>query len=1006
MKRRINTPFALPFVSVVLAVLLLLAASPAVAQAPAEALTIRTISFTTDESTHLAFDISSDGRWLAFTLLGQLWRLSVDGGEAVPLTDAVRDTSVDASPSVSPGEGTIAFTAHRPGGAGLFLLDPDERTVRKLTWLEDTRSLHPSPAWDSAGRRLAFIRDGRIQVMDAASEQEHAIGIELPAEMPFRPDGVAWAPDGRRIAFSSAGAIWHVDWSGGRATLLNDTGSHPAFSPDGRRIAFVAPDRSGLPQVWVRDMDGGESVRLTDHGRTASTSPRWTPDGGTVLYAADGRLWRISTGGGEPIEVPFRAEISFERHEISPRPVTFPAPGTTRPARGHMGLALSPDGDRIAMIALSRLWVFAPGEEARPVTAVPVATMGLTWSPDGREVAWSAGRGGEEDLFATDVRTGETRRLTRLPGMAIKPSWSPDGRRIAFIHWIIPDADEPRGTPARRLAQLRTIPASGPVVERIEDTERLGNVAVQWTFRGSRYTQETPQWSPDGSSLLLRNQGFPATGRAGDPVTFEALPDWMPFLQWRADGSLVFVHNGQTVVVDFDADSGDAGPALPLSDDPAMFVTASRTGDLLYLSGDGLHLRGTDGGVQPLGWPLSFRAPAAPPPLLIRGARVVPGDGSPALPPQDVLVREGRIASINPTGTLPPPHDAEVVEAGGRWLIPGFIEMHLHSWMDSALPALLYGGVTTARDLGAPIGRVAGFRDAGEAGVVASPRVVFGSLQFSSPFDGYSGDGYGGPSDDAGFHRAMSIMRALGATQVKFRPEGTHTREMARLVEFAHRKGWPVSGHYATLPLVAAGVAGKEHAGMMDFSDVVQLYASAGVWVVPTLAHSSQHLRVMDDPELIEGPLAVALVDPFLRYLLRSDASSGSRELRERIADDDRRAVAQLHGGGVTVLAGTDAPGQPWAIHWEMEELVASGLSPLEALTAATGAAASALGAHEEIGTVDVGKWADFLLLDADPLEDIRNTRKIWKVIKGGEIVDREGLLEWAREQQPVEEDR
>jgi imidazolonepropionase-like amidohydrolase len=82
-----------------------------------------------------------------------------------------------------------------------------------------------------------------------------------------------------------------------------------------------------------------------------------------------------------------------------------------------------------------------------------------------------------------------------------------------------------------------------------------------------------------------------------------------------------------------------------------------------------------------------------------------------------------------------------------------------------------------------------------------------------------------------------------------------------------------------------------------------------------------------------------------------------------------------------------------------LEELVSAGLSPLEALSAATGSAARALGA-EEIGAIEVGRLADLVLLDADPLEDIRNTRKIWKVIQGGRVVDREGLLEWAIERQ------
>jgi imidazolonepropionase-like amidohydrolase len=180
----------------------------------------------------------------------------------------------------------------------------------------------------------------------------------------------------------------------------------------------------------------------------------------------------------------------------------------------------------------------------------------------------------------------------------------------------------------------------------------------------------------------------------------------------------------------------------------------------------------------------------------------------------------------------------------------------------------------------------------------------------------------------------------------------------------------------------------------------VQFSSAISVWVVPTTALSSQHLRVMDDPELIEGALATALVDPFLRYLLRADANPHWREDRERAADQNRRTVARLHGGGVTVLAGTDAPGQQWAIHWELEELVSVGLSPLEALSAATGSAARALGAEDEIGAIEVGKLAGLVLLDADPIEDIRNTRRIWKVIQGGRVVDPEALLEWARTSQ------
>ena len=89
----------------------------------------------------------------------------------------------------------------------------------------------------------------------------------------------------------------------------------------------------------------------------------------------------------------------------------------------------------------------------------------------------------------------------------------------------------------------------------------------------------------------------------------------------------------------------------------------------------------------------------------------------------------------------------------------------------------------------------------------------------------------------------------------------------------------------------------------------------------------------------------------------------------------------------------------PWAIHDELEQLTLSGLSPQEAIQAATSTAARILGAEAEIGTIEKGKWADLVILEANPLEDIRNTRKIWKVIKGGALVDREAILSFATQQ-------
>jgi imidazolonepropionase-like amidohydrolase len=149
-------------------------------------------------------------------------------------------------------------------------------------------------------------------------------------------------------------------------------------------------------------------------------------------------------------------------------------------------------------------------------------------------------------------------------------------------------------------------------------------------------------------------------------------------------------------------------------------------------------------------------------------------------------------------------------------------------------------------------------------------------------------------------------------------------------------------------------------------------------------------VKVIDDPTVLDDPF----MTPFLKWwALR--LPSGARAGYERFAHLTRTSALKLHEGGVTIAAGSDAPVLPWALHGELEELVATGLSPLEAITAATRTAAEVLLASDEIGTIEEGKWADLVILNADPLEDIRNTRDIWMVIKGGVEVDRELLRSW-----------
>ena len=357
-------------------------------------------------------------------------------------------------------------------------------------------------------------------------------------------------------------------------------------------------------------------------------------------------------------------------------------------------------------------------------------------------------------------------------------------------------------------------------------------------------------------------------------------------------------------------------------------------------------------------------------------------------PGRTVVIRGSRIESVAAAGESAPPRGGAVIDGTGKYLMPGLWDMHVHVAGDErALEAMLAFGITGVRDMGGDFTHLAEARRRIEQGQLDGPRLVLAGPILrgpKSPDDASDADSWvvRTPSEA---RAAVESLSTLGVDFVKVHEDLPREAFLA-IAEAARAKGMSFVGH------VPAGVS------PLEASDAGEL--------------SIEHLEWVPDAclTLFHGAPDAACSPPALASLLQGmaanrtwlDPTIGSFRYWAaaqwpQIKDGFRGVAGEIRRAGVPVLAGTDwspsmesrgaVPGG--GLHDELELLVDAGFSSAEALRSSTSNAARFLGLSKTLGSVEVGKTADLLLLDADPLQDIRNTRRIARVIREGRVRQR-----------------
>ena len=414
--------------------------------------------------------------------------------------------------------------------------------------------------------------------------------------------------------------------------------------------------------------------------------------------------------------------------------------------------------------------------------------------------------------------------------------------------------------------------------------------------------------------------------------------------------------------------------------------------------------------------------------LAITHVTLVDGTGAPPRADITVIVRDGRIAAVGPAGAVRPPRGARVVDARGKHLIPGLWDMHVHLTKagENTLPLFVANGVTSVRDMGGDYRLLAKWRREVAEGKRLGPKIKMAGPMLESaenvarmrgertvePVDRYRLP-VAAPEDA---ERAVRFVASIGADFVKVRT--VESPEVYRAIAAAaKRAGLPLVGHTVAPPeeLLAAGQRSVEHPFIPPFDTLTEAerealfkrFAAAGMALVPTLVTGTESLLVPVDRVVAIVEDREGSLDPRRRYLsgyIIADWREQAQERRgtsveglKQLVPSILRDVRETSLAGVRVMPGTDVgvvmiyPG--YTLHDELRNLVERvGLSPMEVLVSATRTPAEFFGMADSLGTIEAGKVADLVLLDADPLADISNTRKIRAVVLGGRLLSRADL--------------
>ena len=799
-----------------------------------------------------------------------------------------------------------------------------------------SRDLLPNGAFTPDGGALLINLDGKIQRVDIETASTSIIPFQASLTQSVGPD---------------LDVAQRVETGPVQVRLMQE----PSLSPDGKRIAF-----SALGELYVHTIQSNRTVKLGRAGDSAF-HPAWSPDGNTLAYVSwnngTGHIWTIGANGGRV-------------RQLTKTPAYYGYPRFTRDGRTLVGVRASAD------LFLRRESEFGP-------------TQG-------------------QDLISIPARGGDVNFIKHASGVT-SPHFAGDDDRIYYY-----------GGGALKSVRLDGIDERTHLKVTTKDPYRSGRDAPADEIRMSPngkwalvhaanqlHLVAAPRFDDKGASVKL----------GGANVATKQLTDiGADSFGWSADGSSIHWAVGMTFheqnvdTLSFDNDKKDEDKKDEDKDDETKEDTNNESSTPEneekntppVLKEDHEDVRSTT---------ITVEVPRDVPQgsILLSGGKVVTmstDDGQRQVIAQgDVLITENKIAAIGATGTLDVPANTKTIDVTGKTLLPGFVDSHAH-WRErrrsvveknpwTFLINLAYG-VTAGLDVQTSGEDIFAYQDAIDAGRSLGPRAYStGRGVFSSNLFKSEDHVYGVLKKYRDHYRTRNIKAYVSGN-----------RQQRQWVIAASKKLGMLPTTEGSLDLklnithAQDGFWGNEHSLPITplYKDIVQLYAQTNTAYTPTLLVAyggpwgEEHYFTTERPH--NDPKARRFMphSTLDRVSLRRRWFEEQEHVFPKLAADAKQI---LEAGG-RVGVGSHGQIQGLAFHWEMWALASGGMSPTQVLRSATIMGADIIGFEKDIGSIEVGKFADINIFNEDPTVDIRNSTKIGMVMKNGRVYNADTMAQIA----------